>query len=107
MTSALKPVLLVLAALIAAWAIQAKPWHHKPADRSTEIAAQVGGDCTRSSYYLQNPAGGGRAFVYDCWIRGRWMCVTSDRGIVEDVTVEVRALFANVIGGARPACANP
>lgn len=75
-------------------------------DQSGTIAAQIGGTCGETGYYVQSRLDGSKLRIYDCTTPSRGeMCVTYSGGIASDSTDEVKLLFANELGGSKPACA--
>ena len=79
-------------------------------DRSSEIAAAVQNErgrpvsCFATGFGLLNRLDGSKEPIYSCRLPGdRSRCFADERGIVRDITNEVRLLFANTYG-AKPDC---
>lgn len=87
-------------------------------DRSSEIAAKIHADsCKATRYAIVSRIDKSKTTIYDCTVDNtstdangaqtfgsKRICVTEENGIAHDATAEVRILFANVLGDARPSC---
>lgn len=71
-----------------------------------DVALQSGADsCTSSGYELTNRLDGSTSTIYDCSFTSGLKCVTLANGIAHNVTAEVRLVWADTLGSAKPGCA--
>ena len=77
----------------------------QPSGQAQALQQQLGADsCTNSGFVIDNAADGTSQIVYDCAFGSRRRCITVTNNIARDATADVRRLYANGQGGARPSC---
>jgi hypothetical protein len=75
-------------------------------DASSEIAAALGSSasCSKTPYAIVSRFDGSKAWVYSCTDDGgNAKCMTKQNGIVRDITLEARLVFASSYSG-KPDC---
>jgi hypothetical protein len=73
-------------------------------DQSAKIGKEIGGDCTATNYLIVYKAEKRQARIYDCWVNTKRLCVTEENGIPSDQTATARLVYADALGGKKPAC---
>lgn len=79
--------------------------HAGPADQSNAIETLIGSNyCDQSGYQVISKLDGSKSTIYDCELKGKLICVTYANNIADNATEEVKLLFSNTLGSAKPAC---
>lgn len=102
-------ILVLVAAAIGIFLVGRSVGWHVAGGGSSDHSAQVAQDAGASSCYqdglqLIDRFDGSKTTIYDCRIGGAMKCVTEENGIANDVTEQVKVLFATALNASRPAC---